>query len=162
MSGGPYTSAILAPLFWIRMPKIDHLECSRCHHRESAETPKTVCPVCAGTFYVRYDLSAAKGIAVRDSLPNIDSMWRYAPFLPDVTRVTLAEGWTPILPSRRNANVLLKEEGANPTGTFKARGMSICMTMVKHYGIQKVAVPSAGNAGGACAAYAAAAGIEAH
>jgi threonine synthase len=144
------------------MPKIDHLECSRCQHRESAETPKTVCPVCAGTFYVRYDLSAAKGIAVRDSLPNIDSMWRYAPVLPDVTPVTLAEGWTPILPSKRNPNVLLKEEGANPTGTFKARGMSMCMTMMKHYGIPKVAVPSAGNAGGACAAYAAAAGIEAH
>jgi threonine synthase len=144
------------------MPKIDHLECSRCHHREDAETPRTVCPVCAGTYYVRYDLSAAKGTAVRDSLPNIDSMWRYAPVLPDVTPVTLAEGWTPILPSRRNPNVLLKEEGANPTGTFKARGMSMCMTMIKHYGISKVAVPSAGNAGGACAAYAAAAGVEAH
>ncbi|AFL88545.1 threonine synthase [Terriglobus roseus DSM 18391] len=144
------------------MPKIDHLECSRCHHRESAETPKTVCPVCAGTFYVRYDLSAARGLQVRDNLPQIDSMWRYAPVLPDVPPVTLAEGWTPILPSRRNPNVLLKEEGANPTGTFKARGMSMCMTMMKHYGIGKVAVPSAGNAGGACAAYAAAAGIEAH
>ena len=58
--------------------------------------------------------------------------------------------------------MLLKEEGANPTGTFKARGMSMCMTMMRHYGIGKVAVPSAGNAGGACAAYAAAAGIEAH
>ena len=144
------------------MPKIDHLECSRCHHRESAETPKTVCPVCAGTFYVRYDLSAARGTQVRDSLPKIDSMWRYAPVLPDVAPVTLAEGWTPILPSKRNPNVLLKEEGANPTGTFKARGMSMCMTMMRHYGIGKVAVPSAGNAGGACAAYAAAAGIEAH
>ncbi|SEB43996.1 threonine synthase [Terriglobus roseus] len=144
------------------MPKIDHLECSRCHHRESAETPKTVCPVCAGTFYVRYDLSAARGTQVRNNLPQIDSMWRYTPVLPDVAPVTLAEGWTPILPSRRNPNVLLKEEGANPTGTFKARGMSMCMTMMKHYGIGKVAVPSAGNAGGACAAYAAAAGIEAH
>jgi threonine synthase len=144
------------------MPRIDHLECSRCHHHVSADTPQTVCPLCAGTFYVRYDLSAAKGIAVRDSLPNIDSMWRYAPVLPDIAPVTLAEGWTPILPSRRNPNVLLKEEGANPTGTFKARGMSMCMTMIRHYGISKVAVPSAGNAGGACAAYAAAAGVEAH
>ena len=67
-----------------------------------------------------------------------------------------------MMASRRNPNVLLKEEGANPTGTFKARGMSLCMTMMKHYGVKKVAVPSAGNAGGACAAYAAAAGIEAH
>ena len=144
------------------MPTLDHLECSRCHHHEDAATPKTVCPVCAGTFYVRYDLTAAKGTAVRDSLPNISSMWRYAPVLPDVTPVTLGEGWTPILPSRRNPNVLLKEEGANPTGTFKPRGMSKCMTMIRHYGIPKVAVPSAGNAGGACAAYAAAAGVEAH
>ena len=103
-----------------------------------------------------------KGTAVRDSLPNVDSMWRYARVLPDAVPVTLAEGWTPMMVSRRNPNVLLKEEGANPTGTFKARGMSLCMTMVKHYGIPKVAVPSAGNAGGACAAYAAAAGVEAH
>ena len=67
-----------------------------------------------------------------------------------------------MLPSRRNANVYLKEEGANPTGTFKARGLALAMTMARHYGIKKVAVPSAGNAGGATAAYAAAAGIEAH
>ena len=144
------------------MPKIDHLECSRCGHRESAETPKTLCPVCAGTFYVRYDLSAAMGTAVRDSLPNIYSMWRYAAVLPNVVPVTLGEGWTPMLPSRRNANVLLKEEGANPTGTFKARGLALAVTMAKHYGLRKLAVPSAGNAGGALAAYAAAAGIESH
>ncbi|MEZ2345664.1 threonine synthase [Terriglobus sp. RCC_193] len=144
------------------MPKISFLECSRCQHRESADVPRTVCSVCAGTFYVRYDLSELKGTAVRDSLPQTDSMWRYAPVLPDALPVTLAEGWTPVIASRRNPNVLLKEEGTNPTGTFKARGMSLCMTMMKHYGVQKVAVPSAGNAGGACAAYAAAAGIEAH
>ncbi len=144
------------------MPKIDHLECSRCHHREDALTPKTLCPVCAGTFYVRYDLSDAKGTAVRDSLPNVHSMWRYAPVLPSVEPVTLGEGWTPMLPSRRNKNVLLKEEGANPTGTFKARGLALAVTMAKHYGLKKLAVPSAGNAGGALAAYAAAAGIEAH
>ena len=144
------------------MPKIDHLECSRCHHREDALTPKTLCPVCAGTFYVRYDLTDAKGTAVRDSLPDVHSMWRYAPVLPSVEPVTLGEGWTPMLTSRRNPNVLLKEEGANPTGTFKARGLSLAVTMAKHYGLKKLAVPSAGNAGGALAAYAAAAGIEAH
>lgn len=144
------------------MPKIDHLECSRCHHREGALTPKTLCPVCAGTFYVRYDLTEAKGTAVRDSLPDVHSMWRYAPVLPSVEPVTLGEGWTPMLTSRRNPNVLLKEEGANPTGTFKARGLSLAVTMAKHYGLKKLAVPSAGNAGGALAAYAAAASIEAH
>jgi threonine synthase len=67
-----------------------------------------------------------------------------------------------MLPSRRYENVFLKEEGANPTGTFKARGLALAITMARHYGVKKVAVPSAGNAGGAVAAYAAAAGIEAH
>jgi threonine synthase len=89
-------------------------------------------------------------------------MWRYSAVLPSIEPVTLGEGWTPMLPSRRYANVYLKEEGANPTGTFKARGLSLAMTMARHYGIRKIAVPSAGNAGGAAAAYAAAAGIEAH
>lgn len=144
------------------MPKISHLECSRCRHTEDALTPKTLCPVCGGTFYVRYDLSHAKGTAHRDGLPEIDSMWRYASVLPDAEPVTLKEGWTPVLRSRRYRNVLLKEEGANPTGTFKARGLSLAVTMAKHYGLKKLAVPSAGNAGGALAAYAAAAGIEAH
>jgi threonine synthase len=67
-----------------------------------------------------------------------------------------------MLRSRRNANVWLKEEGANPTGTFKARGLALAVTMARHYGLKKLAAPSAGNAGGALAAYAAAAGIEAH
>ncbi len=91
-----------------------------------------------------------------------DGMWRYRSVLPDVEPVTLGEGWTPMLASRRYANVWLKEEGANPTGTFKARGLGMAVTMAKHYGIRKLAAPSAGNAGGALAAYAAAAGIEAH
>jgi len=89
-------------------------------------------------------------------------MWRYRQVLPDVAPITLGEGWTPMLQSRRNANVWLKEEGANPTGTFKARGLALAVTMARHYGLKKLAAPSAGNAGGALAAYAAAAGIEAH
>ena len=144
------------------MPKIDHLECSRCHHTEDAETPKTICPICAGTFYVRYDLSHLKGTDPREQVSSVDSMWRYAAVLPDPEPVTLQEGWTPILRSRRHRNVWLKEEGANPTGTFKARGLSLAVTMARHYGLHKLAVPSAGNAGGALAAYAAAAGMEAH
>ncbi len=153
------------------MPKIDHLECSRCGHCDDALTAKTFCPVCAGTYFVRYDLSAARGLAVRDSLAanagGTRSMWRYEAVLPDAERVTLGEGWTPVMPSRRNGNVLLKDEGTNPTGTFKARGLGLAVTMAKHYaehagGLRKLAVPSAGNAGGALAAYAAAAGMEAH
>jgi threonine synthase len=89
-------------------------------------------------------------------------MWRYSQVMPAVEPVTLGEGWTPMLRSRRYPNVWLKEEGANPTGTFKARGLALAVTMARHYGIKKLAAPSAGNAGGALAAYAAAAGIEAH
>lgn len=144
------------------MPKIDHLECSRCRHTEDAETPKTLCPVCAGTFYVRYNLSHLKGTDPQSRVAPVDSMWRYAAVLPDAEPVTLKEGWTPMLRSRRYHNVWLKEEGANPTGTFKARGLSLAVTMARHYGLKKLAVPSAGNAGGALAAYAAAAGLEAH
>ncbi len=82
--------------------------------------------------------------------------------LPEVTPVTLGEGWTPFLRSKRYANCFVKEEGANPTGSFKARGLALAVTMAKHYGLKKLAVPSAGNAAGALAAYAAAAGIEAN
>jgi threonine synthase len=89
-------------------------------------------------------------------------MWRYRDVLPQVEPVTLGEGWTPMLPSRRHEDVWLKEEGANPTGTFKARGLALAVTMARHYGLKKLAAPTAGNAGGALAAYAAAAGMEAH
>ena len=149
------------------MPAITHLECSRCHSTFDPFTPQTVCTICAGSLYVRYDLSSAKGLAVRDAIPTAGKiispgMWRYSAVLPSIDPVTLGEGWTPMLPSRRYPNLFLKEEGANPTGTFKARGLALAITMARHYGIKKVAVPSAGNAGGAVAAYAAAAGIEAH
>lgn len=155
------------------MPQIAHLECSRCHQLVSAETPQTLCPHCAGVLYVRYDLSSARGTTIRDRIAGDAStapsagMWRYRAVLPSVDPVTLGEGWTPMLQSKRNRNVYLKEEGANPTGTFKARGLALAVTMARHYaskngGLKKLAVPSAGNAAGALAAYAAAAGIEAH
>jgi threonine synthase len=89
-------------------------------------------------------------------------MWRYSAVLPSVEPVTLGEGWTPVLRSKRYPNAVLKEEGANPTGAFKARGLALAVTMARHYGLRKLAVPSAGNAGGALAAYCAAAGIECH
>ena len=154
------------------MPQISYLECSRCHARLDASTPQTVCTQCtdapAGALYVRYDLSSAMGTTVRDAIGTMDAsrpspgMWRYQAVLPAIEPVTLGEGWTPMLHSRRYENVWVKEEGANPTGTFKARGLALAMTMARSYGIRKIAVPSAGNAGGAAAAYAAAAGIEAH
>ena len=151
------------------MPAIAYLECSRCHAHVSAETPQTLCPVCpaqpAGTLYVRYDLSALAGSSPEDCIDTTGpwkGMWRYRAVLPDVAPVTLGEGWTPMIESRRYPGVFLKEEGANPTGSFKARGLALAVTMLRHYGVRKVAVPSAGNAAGALAAYTAAAGIEAH
>jgi threonine synthase len=91
-------------------------------------------------------------------------MWRYDAVLPEATPVTLGEGFTPMLRSREYPNVFIKDEGLNPTGSFKARGLSAAVTMARHYGLKKLAIPSAGNAAGALAAYAAAAGdgMEAH
>ncbi len=148
--------------------QIAHFECSRCHSIFEPSATPSVCEKCAGTLYVRYDFSGVKGINARNSIGEdkgnrpSPGMWRYRDVLPPVDPVTLGEGWTPMLPSKRYANVFLKEEGANPTGTFKARGLSMAISMLRSYGVRKVAVPSAGNAGGAVAAYAAAAGIEAH
>jgi threonine synthase len=150
------------------MPSIKNLECSRCNSTVSAERPQTLCPKCQGAFYVRYDLSSLHGAATRDAVVSEDpatpwsGMWRYRAVLPSVEPVTLGEGWTPMLRSGRHPGIFLKEEGANPTGTFKARGLALAVTMARHYGLKKLAVPSAGNAAGALAAYAAAAGIEAH
>ena len=153
------------------MPPIAYLECSRCHAHTSAATPQTVCPQCAtqpaGSLFVRYDFAHLKGKAANDVIAKDAAgpwtgMWRYRSVLPDATPVTLGEGWTPMLKSKRHQGGYLKEEGANPTGTFKARGLAMAVTMAKHYGLRKLAVPSAGNAAGALAAYAAAAGIEAH
>jgi len=153
------------------MPKIAYLECSRCHSHLSAAAPQTVCTECkdqpAGSLYVRYDLSHLRGTSPAAVVGETagspwSGMWRYRAVLPEVLPVTLGEGWTPMLRSKRYPNVYLKEEGANPTGTFKARGLALAVTMARHYGIKKLAVPSAGNAAGALAAYAAAADIEAH
>lgn len=152
------------------MPAIAYLECSRCHAHLPADTPQTVCTQCkdqpAGALYVRYDLSHLHGTSPQEIVGDGDSpwrgMWRYHAVLPDVEPVTLGEGWTPMLHSRRHPGAWLKEEGANPTGAFKARGLALAVTMARHYGLRKLAIPSAGNAAGALAAYAAAAGIEAH
>jgi len=150
------------------MPKISHLECSRCHAHLSAEKPQTVCAECAGALYVRYDLAPLRGTAARQEIARAaesmpwSGLWRYRSVLPDVAPVTLGEGWTPMLHSRRYPGVYVKEEGANPTGSFKARGLALGVSMARHYGLKKLAVPSAGNAAGALAAYAAAAGIEAN
>ena len=145
------------------MPHPTHLECTRCHEHYPADRPQTVCPKDGGILYVRYDLAAIKQTFTPASLlPLAPTMWRYDAVLPEAPPVTLGEGFTPMLRSREYPNVFIKDEGLNPTGSFKARGLSAAVTMARHFGLKKLAIPSAGNAAGALAAYAAAASIEAH
>ena len=145
------------------MARIAYLECTKCGAEISADQPPSVCPKDGGVLYVRYDLAALKKTFTAASLfGRTPSMWRYAEVLPEAEPVSLGEGFTPMLPSREFPNVYIKDEGLNPTGSFKARGMSAAVTMAKAYGLKKLAAPSAGNAAGALAAYCAAAGIEAH
>ena len=145
------------------MGKIAYLECTKCGQHISADKPQTVCPKDGGSLYARYDLNALKGKFTRESLRGRPAnMWRYHELLPGDRPLTLGEGFTPMLPSRENPNVLIKDEGLNPTGSFKARGLCAAITMAREYGLKKVAIPSAGNAASALAAYCAAAAIEAY
>jgi threonine synthase len=145
------------------MSRLTHLECTRCGEHYPADRPQTVCPNDGGILYARYDLAAIKqnfsSARLAGRAPN---MWRYDAVLPEADPVTLGEGFTPMLPSREYPNVFIKDEGLNPTGSFKARGLSAAVTMARHFGLKKLAIPSAGNAAGALAAYAAAAALEAH
>jgi threonine synthase len=145
------------------MSHLSHLECTRCGQRLPADRPQTVCPKDGGVLYARYDFSAIRGDFRRERPAGRNAtMWRYSEVLPNASPVSLGEGFTPMLASREYPDVFIKDEGLNPTGSFKARGLSACVTMARHYGLKKLAIPSAGNAAGALAAYAAAAGLEAH
>lgn len=145
------------------MATILHFECSKCGEKLPPQAAPTICPKDGGPLYVRYDLGEIRWHHSRDSLiGGPKNMWRYAAVLPDAEPVTLGEGFTPLLPSRKHANLFIKDEGLNPTGSFKARGMSAAITMLRHDGVKNFAAPSAGNAGGALAAYAAAAGLESY
>jgi threonine synthase len=148
------------------MSYVSHLECSACGKAFEAGQRHNLCE-CGGPLLVRYDLTKARAGWPREAVaegPN--SMWRYGPMLPVTRResvVSLGEGMTPLIRTARlGSNVWVKDEGLNPTGSFKARGLSCAISMCQEFGIRKVAIPSAGNAGGAMAAYAAAAGMEAH
>ncbi|HTW57615.1 MAG TPA: threonine synthase [Terriglobales bacterium] len=142
---------------------LTHLECTRCGEHYPADRPQSVCPKDAGILYARYDLAAIKRTFSSARLAGrAPTMWRYDAVLPEADPVSLGEGFTPMLASREFPNVFIKDEGLNPTGSFKARGLSAAVTMAKHFGLKKLAIPSAGNAAGALAAYAAAASLEAH
>ena len=147
------------------------LECSVCSKTYEAGKPANLCE-CGGPLLVRYDLDHLREHWSRDCLSTAPgSMWRYAPALPvrhEASIISLGEGMTPILPARRTgarigaAELLIKDEGLNPTGSFKARGLSCAVSMCVELGLKRLAIPSAGNAASALAAYAAAAGIEAN
>ncbi len=153
------------------MPNVTHLECSLCGERLEAGKIQTLCP-CGGPLLVRYDLAAIRCTWKPDFLASErPDLWRYWPVLPVRNResiVSLGEGMTPLLRAHRLGKTLgasdlwVKDEGLNPTGSFKARGQTTAISMARELGIKKIAVPSAGNAASAAAAYAAAAGIEAH
>jgi threonine synthase len=153
------------------MPNVSRLECSLCAARFEPNQVHNLCS-CGGTLFVRYDLTRIKGTWSRDSLRSSRTdLWRYLPVLPPripESIVSLGEGMTPLIRTRRLGAAIgaqdlwVKDEGLNPTASFKARGMTTAITMARELGIRKIAIPSAGNAASAAAAYAAAAGIEAH
>jgi threonine synthase len=138
------------------------LTCFLCGRTYPADRLQTVCPEDGRPL--RVDLDLKPGDFDRDSLKDREpTMWRYREVLPAVPSVSLGEGLTPVHHTPRlGERWYVKDEGVNPTASFKARGMSAAVSMAVHFGATKLAVPSAGNAGGALAAYAAKAGIEAH
>lgn len=150
-----------------------HLECSLCGLEHQSGVLQQLCSECGKPLLVRYDLDRVTTFLQRGSLIGREaSLWRYRELLPvlnDENIVSLGEGWTPLfkvdglavsLPVK--LDLYIKDEGQNPTQSFKARGMAAAISMAKELGVRKVAVPSAGNAAGAMAAYAAKAGLEAH
>ena len=130
------------------MAKIQFFECCKCGERSPPDQPHNVCSKDGGPLYARYDLDALRrDKLLRDAVAaGPKTMWRYKAVLPDADPVSLGEGMTPLLQSRVHPNLLIKDEGLNPTGSFKARGMSTAITMLRHYGVKKLAAPSAGFA----------------
>ena len=152
------------------MANVTHLECSLCGQYYPAGQIHNLCS-CGGALLVRYDLNRIRESWDRDSIRgSIPTLWRYGTILPALPEsiVSLGEGMTPLIQVPRlgaelgGENLWVKDEGLNPTGSFKARGMSVAISMARELGIKKIAIPSAGNAASAAAAYSAAAGIEAH
>src|SRR5947207_8519358 len=151
---------------------VTHLECAACGLRHEARRLHNLCTACGKPLLVRYDLITAAAALTKECLKERDpDLWRYREILPverDENVVTLGEGFTPLVRASRLgaqlglSELYIKDEGQNPTQSFKARGMTAAVSMAKELGAQKLAVPSAGNAAGALAAYAARAGLEAH
>ena len=148
-----------------------HLDCTRCGKSHSAAKPMNLCD-CGGILYPRYDLAGPRNVYPREEVAaGPDTLWRYRRVLPvkdPANVISLGEGFTPMFRSIRRAPfepytaLFIKDEGPNPTQSFKARGMAVAISMAKELGVKTIALPSAGNAGSAAAAYAAKAGIAAY
>ncbi len=151
---------------------LSHVECTSCGMAHSANQLIRLCPECDKVLYARYNLDSARLEVDRDALAGRRAdMWRYfetMPVLDETNIVSLGEGMTPVLDAPRlgeaigAVNLVIKDEGQNPTGTFKSRGLSAAVSKAKELGAKGVTIPTAGNAGGALAAYAARAGFESH
>src|SRR3989440_403559 len=152
---------------------LTHLECSACGTRHDWQRLQNLCAACGKPLFATYDLEAARKLDClkQSSFESGDkSLWRWRELLPlpkDAKPISLGEGGTPLLQSKQfggddNIDLWIKDESLNPTQSFKARGMSVAVSMAKYLGATKLAIPSAGNAGGALAAYAARARLEAH
>jgi threonine synthase len=145
---------------------LTHLECPRCKATYEYTTPRNLCASCNSPLLARYDLKKARATFSREALKGrTNSMWRYEEVMPPSPPVSLGEGTTPLVRAERLGqaaglrHLYIKDEGQNPTNSFKARGLSAAVSMAKALGLKTVALPTAGNAGGAAAAYAAHAGI---
>jgi threonine synthase len=152
---------------------LKHLECSACGLEHEWSRLQNLCRSCQKPLLAVVDLAAIRkldGFKPSSLQRREKSLWRYREVLPlpaDVKPVSLGEGGTPLLRAScacgtDDLDLWIKDESLNPTHSFKARGMSVAVSMAKYLGATKLAVPSAGNAGGALAAYAARAGVEAH
>ncbi len=149
-----------------------HLECSYCGKKLPGDRLWNLCPDCNKPLLARYDLEAAREhLNPTDLCCRENSLWRYAELLPvqkPENRLSLGEGWTPLLHATRLgeelgfANLFIKDEGNNPTGSFKARGLCLAVARARELGATALSIPSAGNAAGATSAYAAVAGLPAH
>ena len=151
---------------------LTHLECTYCGKVFSSEEPHRLCDDCGKVLDPRYDISSArKSLKKEDLLYRSSNMWRYFEMMPIINEsniITLGEGFTPIFKTGRLGerigadHVLVKDEGINPTASFKARGLSAAVSKAKELGIMRLSMPSAGNAAGAMTSYAARAGMEAY
>ncbi|MDQ3655045.1 MAG: threonine synthase [Chloroflexota bacterium] len=150
---------------------LTHLECTACGATYPVDQLIKTCPACGKVLYARYDLDGAARSMTKEALAERPwNLWRYAEIMPVQDRanaLTLGEGGTPLLAAPRLGrsiglpNLLVKDEGLNPTGSFKARGLGVAVSRAKELGATAVAIPSAGNAAAAMAAYAARAGMKA-